>query len=289
MTDTTGNENGNGVSPEILAKAKLYGWKEDYRGDNPISAEEFVKRADDRLDIAKGTLRTVEKTNTALSAQNRELSEKLGRMEISFKQFVEMSRKAEDRAYAKAKAELEAKLDDAVEAGDKEVHRQVLGEIRELDKTIAEHPALTGTEKPAQTSGPEGWQTSAEVQAEWEEENSWFGEDVEMAIYAESVDRVFAKSKSGRQHKSQRERLDAVTEAVKKKFPEHFGIKPAAAEPAGVVRRSAVEGGGMAPASGGGKKSYADLPADAKRMCDELVKDGILKREDYVNTYQWEK
>jgi hypothetical protein len=284
--------NGDGASPEILERAKLYGWKEDYQGDNPIDAETFVRRAEERLDIAKGTIRTVEKTNAVLMKSNKDLADKLERMEITFKQFVEGSRKAEERAYQRAKAELEQQLDQAVEDGDKDTHRKVLDELKDLDSQIAARPAVTGVDKPSGAGQVDQSEWSQEVFDGWLEENGWHDEEPDMAIYAESVDRALARGRTTR-NQSQADRLAAITKLVEKKFPAYFGHDQGGQDNGEKEvrsgRRSSVEGSGSVSAgrTGGGKKTYADLPPDAKQVCDELVSDGILKREDYVNTYQW--
>jgi hypothetical protein len=37
-----------------------------------------------------------------------------------------------------------------------------------------------------------------------------------------------------------------------------------------------------------GAKTFADLPPNAKAMCDKWVKQGLIKtREDYVKAYDW--
>ena len=36
------------------------------------------------------------------------------------------------------------------------------------------------------------------------------------------------------------------------------------------------------------KRTYADLPADAKKACDQFVKDKIMTREQYLEIYEWE-
>ena len=85
------------------------------------------------------------------------------------------------------------------------------------------------------------------------------------------------------------ERLDAITDAVKKKFPEYFGEKKVESTTDTRKRSSAVEeGGGEGPPASGGKKTYADLPKEAKAVCDELVAEGILTKDDYVKNFQWE-
>lgn len=289
------------VDPNIIAQAKLFGWKESYDGANKLSPEDYVKRAYERLDIAKGTIKTIERTNADLKAQNEQLAGKLENFTNYFKDFVKMSTAKQQQEYERGKREIEARMEQAVEDSDTGAFKKAKADLDMLEAQIKEHPALTGKEVEEvrtlpQTqemdwykANPEKYQKTQEA---WIEENSWYESEIDMAMYADGVDRALAKSKVGKSHKSQQERLDAITAAVKKKFPEYFGEKPvAAAQTNGDGRRrtAAVEGGGgEGPPAGGGKKTYADLPREAKAVCDQLVKEKILTKEQYVNTYQWE-
>ena len=37
-----------------------------------------------------------------------------------------------------------------------------------------------------------------------------------------------------------------------------------------------------------GKKSYENLPSEAKAACDKFVKQGLMTREEYVKEFEWE-
>lgn len=288
------------VDPAIMAQAKLFGYKEDYDGNNKLSPEEYVRRAFQRLDIAKGTIGTIERKNAELLKSNEGLQSKLDTLTTGFKQFVENSRKAEERAYERAKKELEAKMEQAVEESDTTAYKKAKVQLDDLEAQIKDHPALTGKEPETitvadnqktdwYTQDPEGYRRT---KAEWQKANPWFGKNIKMTKFAKDADEVFTISEEGLAHKTQQERLDAITEAVKAEFPEYFGEKPVPApeKPGGNSRRAAAveEGASEGPPSGGRKKTYADLPADAKIICDQLVREKILTRDDYVNTFQFD-
>ena len=68
---------------------------------------------------------------------------------------------------------------------------------------------------------------------------------------------------------------------MKEEFPEEFKNpnrdKPNGVDPGGEKTTTSKA------------KSYESLPADAKKACDQFVRDiPGFKREDYLNTYEWE-
>lgn len=270
----------------ILTQAKAMGYKEDYEGANKLTPQEYVSRAFERLDIAKGSVKTLLRKNEELSSDNKKLLEKLDRMGLTMKQFVESSRKTEERAYQRARAELEAKMEKAVEDADTDAYKKSKAQLDKLDQDIKEHPALTGKEveekeeKPAKQAE---WY-SPDIQEKWLEANDWYEKDMDMAVYANSIDQVLSKTRKG-QKQSQEERLEAITEAVKEKFPERFGLKPKEEKVEKAQRKGgAVEGGGNEGPAGGtnGHRTYANLTPEAKRYCDEFVADKLGTKEDYV-------
>ena len=42
------------------------------------------------------------------------------------------------------------------------------------------------------------------------------------------------------------------------------------------------------PSVSSGKKSYNNLPSDAKSACDKFVKQGLMTKEQYVAEYSWD-
>ena len=73
--------------------------------------------------------------------------------------------------------------------------------------------------------------------------------------------------------------LQQVEEKVKTTFPQRFE-NPERAKPTAVDSGSTRE---IAPKTG---KTYNDLPADAKEMCNQNVKQGLFKsKEDWVKVY----
>lgn len=289
----------------IEERAARMGWspEEEFRGDprHWVDAKTFVERADNHLPIMKGTLSTMEKKMVAqereIARQTKMLQEQLDEVAAvkgTLKEFVEYSRKGEERAYQRALAELKAKQRQAVAEGDTDSFDRVSGDIDDL---LKDHPALTG-EKPAKLADtvkstevkPADTWTDEEAQDEWLDQNEWYFEYPNMAAYAGRMDKKLAKAEPTLTH---RERLAKIADAVKEKYPSYFSStdvdegEPAAKASGPKRRPGGVEGGSGAPVKNG-KRSYHDLPSDAKAACDRFVRDipGYTK-EEYLANYDW--
>ena len=83
-------------------------------------------------------------------------------------------------------------------------------------------------------------------------------------------------------HLSGRAFLDKLDERIAEYFPTKTALKKA--------RGSAVDSTGNVRAGGStGKKSYDNLPAEAKAACDKFIKQGLFKtKQEYVDNYDWE-
>jgi hypothetical protein len=82
-------------------------------------------------------------------------------------------------------------------------------------------------------------------------------------------------------HLSGQEFLNKLDEKITEYFPHKvLGNK---------ARGSAVDStGNVRGGSGSGKKSYDNLPSDAKAACDRFIKNGWIKsKQEYVDSYDW--
>ena len=247
------------------AEARKMGWTDidGFKGDpkHHLDAETFYKRSIEYMPIAKATIKN--------------LTAKIDRMEKDMKRSAEFFSKAEERAYERAIADIKAKQEAAVEAGDIAAFRAANREAEELRKDM----------KPkAQEEEDDDPEARAKEFADWGKANKWYATNPVMQNYADSQAAIIAKRKGGFLDRTD---LDAVTEKVREQFedafPEAFG-----AEPAKPAKRSAVDGGGTRRGPGGGGKTFNDLPPEARSACDRWVKQGLIKsREDYVRNYAW--
>lgn len=257
------------VGDDIEARAREGGWvpEAEWEGEPPDAgfrtAQEFVDYGENR-----GPTR---------DEQNRRLSQELAaskrlheETQTALSEFKTYHDGVAERAKADALTELEAKQREAVEAGDIEGFDEAQKDIKALDK-------------PAEADSPD----NDPVFKAWNGENDWYNGDIKMTLYANNIAPIVSKKTrlEGRPY------YDAIAAEVRKEFPGHFRNSKRDDPPS-------VEGGGK---PGGerksGKKTYADLPREAKdacdRFCKQTVKDSsgksvpLMTKAQYVEQYDW--
>jgi hypothetical protein len=258
---------------EAEAKARRLGWvsKDEFKGDpdKHRSAEEFLQRGETILPI-------LQRDNKKLHDTVGRLEKKLEETTETLKTFSEFASKAEERAYKKARTELEAKLDTAISTADVEQARQIRKEMADLETDPPKPPK----KDPKPVGQPDQPQVDPEIQA-WISENDWFNKSQALRGYASETYGELEKAFPG---KSRSELLAETKQRTVERFPEKFGVNPkregaaAVAAPGGVASQRKPAG-----------KTYDDLPAEAKRACDKFVKNipGYTK-EKYVKDYEWD-
>ena len=249
---------------EIEERARGMGWvpKEEFRGDESrwVDAEMFVKRGDEVMPILKERLGKMESTMSEVKGQN-------ARLEQIQKNLLNMQKTTSERAYKRAKRELQKEQREAVAAGDIATYDRIENEINDIEKDSEFVEEPNGIVPDTQSMNPD--------YPAWVAENRWYINDKKLEDYAD-----FIGNKLIQQGLKGRALLDAVTDGVKETFPSSFENQKRTLPPT-------VETGGM----GGGEeprgkgKSYRDLPPDAKDACDSFVADGLMKKEEYVAEY----
>lgn len=237
------------------AEAKRHGWtpKDGFKGDPAkwVDAETFVKRADEVMPFLK--------------KQNDGLKREIDDLKKQFKQASKYFSKAEERAYERAMTDLQSRMDEAVESGDVAASRRVL---KEMDDLKADAPPAPGAEKPEINLEAEGRKIR-----DWIEHTDWYGPDTAKTKYADEI----LVPMLGPAHE-----YEGGTEAWLAEIERRVERKFAPAKP------NPVNGGGNRAAPGKGGKSFADLPPEAKKLCDKWVASGIVdSREAYVKGYDW--
>ena len=243
------------IDPEIEKKARSQGWapKEEWRGDPKDwrDAEAFVKRGEEIDARLKPQLRKMERENAELK---RDIEE--------FKSWMP---KMEQRAYERARKDIEAKMDNAVAVGDVDTYNAAKAEMAGLEKEVAQ----ATKREPANNSGDA-------VVAAWKAENDWFDRDPDLQEAATIIHGRLNREQPGL---SLEENLEETKKRVQQMYPAKFGIKERKTAPE-------VEPGRGGPRGGGSGKTYDNLPAEAKAACARQIKNGLVKdRAEYVKYY----
>lgn len=249
------------VQETVEDRAHRMGWRPEaeFKGDKArwIDAETFVKRGEEILPIVQANNKQMEKALKASDAR-------VAQLEKSLAKFADYNSKSEQRAYERALKDLKADQRAAVEANDIDAVDEITDKIVDLKAEVTGKPA-----KDAQSD----FEATRDA---WISENKWFEEEPDMRAFAIGVGEELA----GKNVPPDKQ-LDQIAERVKKAFAAKF------ATPANPRRAAAaaVEGHVSARRSG---NTYADLPADAKKICDEFVRDiPGFTREKYLKDFDF--
>lgn len=261
VTETTVTQ----TDPAAESEARSLGWlpEAEFKGDKTRwrDAKTFLEVGKQHNGILRENLDRVSREVQTLREQNEELTSTLN----EFRQFKEGT---EARGLARVKAELNARLTEAITGGDG----------AEATKILEERDALMKKELEAAKPKPRpGSGANDPAFVEFKETNPWYGTDAEMTRYADRVGRILRSEGERTVGKSF---IDKIMVEVKGRYPDKFKPRTAPAP---------VDGGGDGGArgSGGGQsgRRYEDLPAEAKAACDKFVRQKLLTKEQYLNDY----
>ena len=263
---------------EAMAKeARIFGWvpREEFRGSDEewVDAEVFVKRGKEINPILR-------KNNETLMKKLDEKTKEIDSIKADVQEFKKFQKESNDRKVVELEvqiAELKTRKREAIAEGNGDLVVDIddqLDDIKEAQREAKEE-AKKKPEEPAphNTTVPD----DPALQS-WLGQNKWFGEDTEMTDVANglgaSVRRQFP-------HLSGQEFLNKLDEKITEYFPHKvLGNK---------ARGSAVDStGNVRGGTGTGKKSYDNLPTDAKAACDRFIKNGWIKsKQEYIDSYDW--
>lgn len=250
------------ADPQVEQEALGMGWipKEQFKGDPSRwrPADEFVKRGRELMPILKATNRKLEEKIYNLEKEvqtSRSTTEKL----------LKMAETVSKDQYERAKTEIIKQQTEAITAGDGERWRQ----LEEKKESL---------QKPEEIK-PEPSQANPEFET-WHSQNDWYMKDEDLNMYANALGQRLTKTNPNMAYG---EWLKKIEEGVKAAFPHKFS-NPARNMP------SAVDAGTQRGSTQvkTGKKTYSDLPADAKAQCDKYVAQGLMTKEKYVQEYPWD-
>jgi hypothetical protein len=251
---------------ESEVKARRLGWvpKEEFKGnlEQWRDADEFLHRGEEIHGYLKADL---DRLHNTLTQRDRELVE----IRQTMDEFRKFHNETESRAYKRAIEELKALKISAIEQGDGSKVVEIDDQIDRLKEAQAA-PKEVKSATPAQVNNDF---------IDWSVQNKWYGADAELTQLAEDLGEVIKKQKPNLVGK---EFLDEVTNRVKKLSPEKFE------NPNRQTAAVSSSSDGRAPSTNGKKKSYENLPAEAKKACDKFVKEGLLTKEQYVKEFEWD-
>ena len=263
-TETPATDEPDEGEPSVEEKARLQGWvsEDEWRGPKNkwVSADQFVERGEQNHRITKERL-------TAMERELASTRQTLAAMERT-------NAAMADRAYQQAMADLKAARNQAARNFDNEnafKYQEQIDELKQQQQSQPPPPAQIDPETQA-------WFDGADEQGI--PRQAWYNKDPILTAEMNSMMGILWQQYP---QANQGQRLALAEEAVKRRYPNQFQAgNPMRQQPAG----RGGNGGSSAPRKGG-KKSYADLPPEARKACDLFVKDKRygLTREQYVEEY----
>ena len=262
---------------QFESEARAQGWvaQEEFRGSESdwVDAETFVRRGKEIMPILR-------KNNEKLLKELGEARKIAEEARESAKEF----REYQKQQFEKKTKDLEGQLEqlkqakrDAITQGDGDraiAIDDAMDDLKEQrleakeDLKAAEEKAK---EVPQITQDP--------ILNTWMEKNDWFGKDSRLTGVANGLGVSLRQENPNLNGQAFLDKLDAELQEM---FPEKFGKKrtpnPMEGSPNGTAR----------PSVSSGKKTYNNLPPEAKAACDKFVKQGLMTKEAYVAEYDWE-
>ena len=262
-------------TPDYASEASAQGWvaKDDYRGNEAdwVDAETFVRRGKEIMPILR-------KNNEKLLKELKEARSIAEEARTTAREF----QKFQKEQYERKAKDLEAQLSqlkqakrDAVSSGDGDRVVEIDDAMDLIKEDVAQAKAEANRPEPVQQSAP---QTDENLQA-WLDRNQWFGQDKRITDVTNALGKSITEEFPNLKGKAF---LDKLDEELAQTYPDKFGKK---------TRANPMDGAGMTTQSGrpsSAKRSYENLPTEAKAACDRFLKQGLIRnKEDYVREYDW--
>jgi hypothetical protein len=203
-----------------------------------------------------------------------ETQEKLTAATEAIQALTETTSKAALDKVREKRTDLKMALVDAREAGDVEKELEIQEKIQETSDAIkaAEKPAA----KPKKVEADPTDYTQSPDWKSWTEDNAWFGKDKRKTALALGIAedlRANGDKSAGR----------AFFDQVTNELNEMLGIK----DPR--TSTSKVEGDSRGSAGGTGRKTYSDLPVEAKHACDDAAGKLVGPNKTFKSLDDWRK
>lgn len=259
-----GAENAD-TRPEELTteqRAREMGWtpEDEWQGAPPksgfLSAEEFVKRGETIIPLLRGQNRKLEHE---VSEMKRKVDE-LTSTAKSLNDFNQRALNREREEIGRLRRQLEARREQAVSEGDANT---ALAAERELSRIDVERANSVDPQQVA-------------VVENWLKQNQWYQADEHKRAWAEG----FARQLQERGYPPGPAILDAVAREARHVYGEDLDGR--------VSRPGRVDGRAGRQAPRGGKKTFDDLPQDARDAYRRFQALGVkMSPEQYLEQYDW--
>lgn len=258
-------------------KARETGWvpKEEWKGkpDNWKPAADWLERSNPRY--VPALEKKIGNLEGKLAKQETEFADRLKRLESSTRAALKDERERIER-------EAEARILKATELGDTEGVKKALSDQKKDMERLSEK-AEVAADKQELKETKEASDLPPEVKKRlesWLEDNDWYSSNRRLARQFDYIYSVVEEDMPGA---TILERLAAAREKLVEENPTKFGKKAAEEDDR---KPSRVEGGNRN--TNGSKDGWSQVPADDRKVCDNLIKgDGLFLSDEARK--EWKK
>lgn len=299
--DGGGNAGGAGGEGDAEARARALGWrpKEQFTGDPErwLPADQFLQRGYESPGMMRQNLHRLTDEITAVKNQNLELRQRVDESVQVVTDLTGLVRTADKRAYEKARQELLAEREKAVQTGDTDAFNKVDGNLRELEKTAPVEPTRAASDPtkplPSQPTPPgQQGQPPAEARAFYAR-NPWYNSGMHNEL-AREADAIHVGLLTTRKDMNLEQNLAEVERRIQQFFPQMWAaangrtVMPNGGGDGGAGGGQGNGGGGrrddvgdVSPSGGGGggtrrgdrnARNFDNMPAESKQAYTRYAK-----------------
>lgn len=262
------------VNAEVEKNARHFGWvpKEEFRGnpDTWVDAETFEKRGKEINPILRANNERLKKE---LEVREEKHNKELAELRAATEEFKSFQKESFERKQKQLQDELQSLKDQRKEAL-RDNDADLVIELEDRIDVIKEEQSKK-PEKVAEVPKAETVILDPSL-SEWMGNNEWFGVDVENTEIVNALGATIRRQFPNLQGKDFLAKLD---ERIEARLPELRGNKN--------QDRSIVDSSSTRGSTPTKKKSYDNLPADAKAACDRYVKQKLMTQQEYIAAYDW--
>jgi len=278
-------EGEGGEDTELETRARRNGWRpqDEYRGpeDDWLPAEDFIKKVEEEVPVLRERNRFLSDQLGKQESQLNEQGVKIDEMSSVLTEFNEHNKRSDERAYARAKIDLEAQMATAVEEADTDKYNSAKGQLDQLDE------GRLGDNKDAGGAGGDEGKGQAKPPPLTAGEQAFIDDNQHIWRHRGAKNEMITRYGENRNNgMSETAGLKEAKEWTEDQYkPEALGIKkpesrrgdpPAVGKPSGKSRKAAP------------KRSFDDLPQEAKDICERFERlIPNYKRDQYVKDYDW--
>lgn len=248
--------------------ARLLGWrpKEEFKGDPDkwVPASDFVERGLHNPGVMVERLNFLGDRFDRMDRRLGDVTKRYDDALSTIDQMANMLRTSEERAYKRARAELEARMDAAVEVGDKQAVREARRAMEEL--TPPPPPPQQPTQQAQQPAQPQ----PDPADMDFLSRNPWYHQDERLRNI---TDGMFMASQAKNPTWTRSQHLSQVERDLRAEFPHRFGQQTQQRDN---PRRDDADA--VMPASGTGAtrqrrnaRNFDTMPPDAKAAYEKYA------------------